>query len=1046
VGMSVSGVRSRTRLVLTTAATVAVVSGLFSRVSAAADTLPYSLPVSFPASVSSPPWDPSAPFTPTVLNLIHQLEPDNPPTNAELNNAATLMHGTNSTVCTAVGSNAAPTGTTPAVAPLCWADALGVNVTGGKQVRQTTASPLRLMMSSSFDTGLMNAWGQVEGSEARWLGITGLYGPQVDVTRIPNWGRDDTNLGEDPFLDGTMATSEINGLQGKGLMDQMKHFTMYNGGPMDQDTVVQDQAAHELFMTPYEYGTTGSGQLPNPGLAASMMCSYERYEIAAAPGSSAPASALGPTGGDLSCDNQLKNNVPRNLWGWQGFFASDYAFAMDSTVKAIESGTDQEMPTGVFFGAPLALAVQGGQVPLSIFNQALARILYQEERFHLLGHADANSNYLTPSNPTDSTGQWALSQAQKDYDASIVEKASEEGATLFKNASQTLPLTTSNLSSGVLVLGESAEYMPANPGAERSNGYYDRTAISPLEQLKQFAPAGSHITYLPYVPSSGTVGDGVAVPKAVLSTDGTTIGNGLQRTAGPGSPAIDPQIDFTSLSGHGQLQPGQTYTWTGYVNVPAADNYTFHFQFSVPNLAGATAPSCTGSGAPTFNLATSAGTGQSTSSETLSAAGSTQSTISTNPTMSGYIERGLANCQFNAGSLSAGVHEIQVSWATPASLGTDIDNLREPGSTAPSLRFAYSRTNGDLSDVLAAATAASKVIVFADAPYNGELGSAAPQASVNALDAGTNSLIPAVAQANPATAVVLNAAVPTLLPWSGNVKSILQMWYPGDEGGTSTARILLGSANPAGHTVMTWPANGSDTIYTYNETTPLYPGDTTGVHNERLGLFGNTPSSTFNFSEGIYVGYRFFDQQGIQPLFPYGYGLSYAKFGFTNLSATPTPGGGLNVGFDVTNTGSVAGAEVPQVYVGPAPNVPSAVQQAVRALAGFDRVTLNPGAKVHETIHLGPGSDVKGHGNRRAFQYWSSPTQTWLTAAGCRSISVGDADALANLPLSTVTCVQPGTQIPESPWVPLFVLPLMGIAGMAAIASRRARRRPVQAR
>jgi len=1019
------------------ATAVAVSLGLASASPVAADTPPYPLPASFPAAASSPAWDPAAPFTPTVLNLIHQLEPDNPPTLAELTNAATLMHGTNSTICTAVGSNAAPTGTTPAIAPLCWADALGVNVTGGAQVRQTTASPLRLMMSSSFDTSLMNAWGQVEGSEGRYLGITGLYGPQVDITRIPNWGRDDTNLGEDPFLDGTMATSEINGVQGKGLMDQMKHFTMYNGGAMDQDTMVQDQAAHEMYMTPYEYGTTGSGQLPNPGLAASMMCSYERYEIVAAPGTTAPASALGPTGGDLACDNDLKNRIPRNLWGWQGFFASDYLFAMDSTIKAIESGTDQEMPTSTFFGQPLALAVQAGQVPLATFNQALARILYQEERFHLLGHADANSNYLSPSNPTDSTGQWALSQAQKAYDASIVEKASEEGAILFKNGNNTLPLTTADLNKGVLVLGESAEYMPENPGAERSNGYYDRGAISPLEQLRQFAPAGAKITYLPYVASSGTIGDGVAVPQAVLSTDGTTIGNGLQRSAGPGSPTIDPRIDFTSVSGHGQLQFGQTYTWTGYVNVPVADSYTFQFQFSVPNITGGSAPSCTGSGAPAFSLATSSGTGQSTSSETLAAAGSTQSTISTNPTMSGYTERGLGNCQFNAGSLSAGVHQIQISWTAPASLGTDIHKLREPGSSLPSLRFGYSRTNGDLADVLAAAGSASKVIVFADAPYNGELGSAAPQASVNALDAGTNSLIPAVAQANSNTAVVLNAAVPTLLPWIGNVKSVLQMWYPGEEGGTSTARLLLGMASPGGHTVMTWPANSTDTIYTYNESTPLYPGDTTGVHNERLGTFAGTPSPTFNFSEGIYVGYRFFDREGIAPLFPFGYGQSYAKFSFSNLSATPTAGGGLNVSFDVKNTGSVAAAEVPQVYVGPAPVVPAGVQQASRSLAGFDRVTLNPGAVSHETIHVGPGSDVNGHGDRRALEYWSSPDQAWVAAAGCRTVWVGDADSLANLALSTSGCALPGSAIPESPWVPLFALPLLGFAAALTALSRR---------
>ena len=91
-----------------------------------------------------------------------------------------------------------------------------------------------------------------------------------------------------------------------------------------------------------------------------------------------------------------------------------------------------------------------------------------------------------------------------------------------------------------------------------------------------------------------------------------------------------------------------------------------------------------------------------------------------------------------------------------------------------------------------------------------------------------------MAAANPNTVVVLNTTNPVLMPWIGNVKSVLEMWFSGEEGGTSTARLLLGLANPSGHTDITWPANATDTIWGYNETVPLYPGDTTGPHLERL--------------------------------------------------------------------------------------------------------------------------------------------------------------------------------------------------------------------
>jgi beta-glucosidase len=503
------------------------------------------------------------------------------------------------------------------------------------------------------------------------------------------------------------------------------------------------------------------------------------------------------------------------------------------------------------------------------------------------------------------------------------------------------------------------------------------------------------------------------VPRTALSADGVTLGTGLRRSGGPGSPRTDPQIDFTSVSGHGQLAFGRTYTWTGYVNVPTADDYTFRFQFSVPSFTitsgvgvgpfgsapGVTPPSCTGGGAPSFSLAGSSGVGQSMNSETLTSSGATLGTVPTNPTMSGYTERGLANCLFEAGTLSPGVHQVQISWSTPTSLGGDPYRLREPGSRAPSLRFAYSRAAGDAAAAAAAARHASKVIVFADCTCVTEISVSTPP--VNALDAAPTSLIEAMAQANRNTVVVSTFDVATLMPWLSMVKSVLQTWYPGSEGGTATARLLLGKADPGGHLTSTWPRNATDTIFGYNETKPLYPGDSTGVHSERLS---NTPP--VNFSEGIFVGYRFFDREGIAPLFPFGWGLSYTSFRLSHLVVRRS-GAGLNVGFEVTNTGRKAGADVAQVYLGPAPRVPPGVQQEVRSLAGFDRVVLRPHQTKRLVIHIGPGADVNGSGDRRAFQYWSTGSQGWATAPGSRRVWVGDADVGSRLMLSKVAAPKP---------------------------------------
>ena len=678
---------------------------------------------------------------------------------------------------------------------------------------------------------------------------------------------------------------------------------------------------------------------------------------------------------------------------------------MDSTIQAIDSGTDQEMPTDVWFGPPLVAAVEAHLVPLSTFNLALARILYQEQRFHLLGNADANSNYLSPSHPTDSAGKWALTPAQKRHDGGIVERASEEGAVLLKNARHALPLTRRNLRKGILVVGDAAEYMPADPGTEQAVGYPDRDAISPLEQLRQLAPRHSRITYLPFMPGSApTAGDGIPIPPSALSTNGTTVGNGLQRTAGPGAPRVDHQVNFTKLSGHGQLAPGATYTWTGYINVPKADDYTFRFQFSVPtytisrgggslgNGGGAvTPPACTGSGAPSLSFASSAGVGQQPKSETLASSPNTISTTPTNPTTAGYTERGLANCVYHAGTLSPGMHQIQISWSTPSSL-SDPYHLREPGSTKPSLRFAYSRASADEAATVAAARRASKVVVVADCTCVTENQVTSP--AVNALDYGPSTLIAQMANANRNTVVVTDFDVATLMPWLSSVRAVLQMWYPGSEGGTATARLLLGKADPGGHLTSTWPATSTDTIFGYHETKSLYPGDSTGAHSERLA---STPP--VNFSEGVFVGYRFFDREGLRPLFPFGFGLSYTSFRLSHLR-TRRAGRGFNVTFDVTNRGRVTGDDVAQVYLGPAPAVPTGVQQAMRSLVGFDRVVLNPHQTKRITIHIGPGADRNGSGDRRAFQYWDTSTQAWITAGGRRRLWVGDADGASHLPLT----------------------------------------------
>ena len=335
--------------------------------------IPYDVPVTLPGPTSSPLVDTYAPYTPVVLSLIAQLELSNPPTQAELANADRLLHDTGASVangwparptefnpnnvsCHNVGPVLAPTGTTPSIRDICWTDAQGVLNTSGPQARGSTA-PMTLMgLTASFDLGLANAWGQTEGSEAKAFMVTGLFGPQTDLDRLPNWGRNLTTNGEDPYLSGEMVAAQIHGFQGVGAMSEMKHYAVYNGQNQNANTDVQDQALHELWLTPYEYGFVNA-------LASATMCSYQIFRDTSAYLPASVSSLTQPSpfsnGGEpstwplneshFSCEQPLLlNYILRGMWDSKAFVGTDYGAA--KSAYAILQGQDQEMPSQTWFG------------------------------------------------------------------------------------------------------------------------------------------------------------------------------------------------------------------------------------------------------------------------------------------------------------------------------------------------------------------------------------------------------------------------------------------------------------------------------------------------------------------------------------------------------------------------------------------------------------------------------------------------------------------------------------------------------------------------
>ena len=301
--------------------------------------------------------------------------------------------------------------------------------------------------------------------------------------------------------------------------------------------------------------------------------------------------------------------------------------------------------------------------------------------------------------------------------------------------------------------------------------------------------------------------------------------------------------------------------------------------------------------------------------------------------------------------LAAGIHRIEVA---AHSIGEEPLRIRYSWITPEMRRVA-------IQSAVALAREASTAIVFA---WHGA-------GSTLSLEENQDELIRQVAAANPRVAVVLNTGGPVVMPWKDSVDAILQMWLPGQEGGWATANLLLGRANPAGKLPVTFPARIEDA--------PSYgPANPERRAPARPPGPADPTAPPVTFSEGLAVGYRWFDQQGTEPLFAFGHGLSYARFEYSDLAAVKTPRG-IEVSFRLRNAGSRSGAEVAQLYLGPAAGAP--VHMAPKSLAGFERVQLRPGQSVSVTIAVGA----------RALSYWSAERHAWELASGERPIYVGSS-------------------------------------------------------
>ncbi len=243
-----------------------------------------------------------------------------------------------------------------------------------------------------------------------------------------------------------------------------------------------------------------------------------------------------------------------------------------------------------------------------------------------------------------------------------------------------------------------------------------------------------------------------------------------------------------------------------------------------------------------------------------------------------------------------------------------------------------------------------------------------------ALPGNQDALVAAVAAANPRTIVVLETGSAVLMPWLNSVKAVLETWYPGETAGPALLDLLGGKVNPSGKLPVTFPTAQSAAT----------------MPDATAATFGGSGGQVL-YSDDINVGYRWYQVNQVQPLFAFGYGLSYTRFHFSAMQATTTSSGGIAVQATVTNVGTVRGTEVVQTYLG----LPTETGEGARQLRGFTRVDLAP--KQSKTVHmtLNPGD----------LATWDSAHSSWVVQGGSYTVFVGDGSDLVTLPLSTTVRV-----------------------------------------
>lgn len=659
---------------------------------------------------------------------------------------------------------------------------------------------------------------------------------------------------------------------------------------------------------------------------------------------------------EYACENHhLITDVLKGEWGYRGFVLSDFN-AIHNAQKGAWAGTDLDMPSGLQF-------TQSNIWNYLYSNQLTMNVLDDKVRRNLRAMVSYGFDKgLTEGGTLDTS-----------YGAAASLAMAREGIVLLKNddastaSRHVLPLATN---AKIAVIGDIAMQLPGSPfGTAWSPPSSYVTTMAGMQQLN-VDPA--NITYIPALSLNAT--------ESVW----------YQAAPGNGTPAAGLKAEYfdnTTLAGTPVLtrtEPGVAFNWLSGQNVTA--HGTTAVEGFAPNL-GAFSARFTGTIKPTidgeqvFKVRADGAykvwvdgklvvdfDGQALAGDVVNAPSRFGKTVKLKAGKYYTVKMEYHRNGTFFFPVLGGIQGLQMSWASLA---------------APA----------DLSQYDAVVVA-----VGVNAEYEGE-GFDRPFD----LPEYQGDMLASVTKTNPNTIVVMHGGGPSnMRPWNSNAGAILEAWYAGQYAGQAVAEIIYGKVNPSGKLPVSIAKNESDypSYASYHDVTAYQPA----------GLFGapGTAKAEMTYAEGIYTGYRGFDKGNVKALYPFGYGLSYTSYTYSDmkLSANTITGGEtINASFTITNRGDMDGFEVAQLYVSPA--VKSTVDRPEKELKGFAKVFLKAGESKRVTIPV----------DARSLSYYVQNTDSWVVDKSNYTIRVGgSSDAL---PLTQVLKATTAQTLPTSTSNPL---------------------------